>query len=106
MELEIKHVTPYLQHNLKMAFRQSDGSFKYKGILDSISYKDFETYPSKISLENTDSEYIWMFKPYLYPLSYLDKEIEENGEKFVPIDEIIKEFLCDYKLKSMVVHST
>ena len=43
-----------------------------------------------------ETEYTTDFKPILRPLSDLTKEIEVNGEKFLPLDElaIIEEVVC------------
>ena len=76
MELEVKHLAPYLPYGLKVLH---------------CTDKDF---PKKEALL-TISDYNWLikqsyFKPMLRPLSDLTKEIEHNGEKFIPINELEK----------------
>lgn len=72
MKLELKHLAGYLPYGLK-----------YKDIpkgFDGIRELDIQTF--NWCLENG--------KPILHPLSDLTKEIEINGEKFVPVVEIMK----------------
>lgn len=66
MKLELKHLAPYLPYGLK---------YIYKGIEWDLTHLETST---------KDREY----KPILRPLSDLTKEIEVNGEKFVPFDYI------------------
>lgn len=77
MKLELKHLAPYLPYGLIYVY---DGK-KYKCSstigLKFIGYDD-----------NQDSwHYVDDCKPILRPLSDLTKEIEVNGEKFVPIEK-------------------
>ena len=74
MELELKHLAPYLPYNLMIKYRVGKLSgYKYDFLtgqrLDSLSMYKY-------------------FKPILRPLSDLTKEIEVNGEKFVPQDKL------------------
>ena len=73
MKLELKHLAPYLPYNLKCI------DF-YKGYKKNIH---FELTP--IELYQLDYDTV---KPILRPLSDLTKEIEHNGEKFVPLDKL------------------
>lgn len=76
MKLELKHLAPYLPYGLK--------------ILDNIrggNHINDDTY----LLEPKNIHRCLTFaseneKPILRPLSDLTKEIEHNGEKFVPIE--------------------
>lgn len=83
-KLELKHIAPYLNYELKcqtvdegeaviseLNAAYSDNSYSFMNIVESE--KGFEE-----------------IKPILRPLSDLTKEIEVNGEKFVPIVEIGK----------------
>lgn len=86
MKLELKHLAPYLPYKLRCQFIHS-------GRIGTISniYTIGEGYDNediKISIDFTDGDHIWMFKPILRPLSDLTKEIEVNGEKFVPMMEL------------------
>jgi hypothetical protein len=86
MELEIKHIIPYLPYHLRIQI----GNIK-------------EGYDLEMSLEDEmDSNSICLrdviennHKPILYPLEYLTKEIEVNGEKFVPYEKIKKMYPID-----------
>lgn len=66
MKLELKHLAGYLPYGLK--YEWSNSIYYY----EHCSSRDFD-------YENS--------KPILRPLSYLTKEIEVYGEKFVPIKE-------------------
>ena len=74
MKLELKHLAGYLPYGLK-----------YKDIpkgFDGIRELDIKTFDW--CLENG--------KPILRPLSDLTKEIEVNGEKFVPYINLAKKY--------------
>ena len=80
MELEVKHLAPYLPYGLKLQYVVREKVEK-TGIMKSIIHNEDETHPTKVSIEWGDAEHIWMFKPILRPLSDLNKEININGEK-------------------------
>jgi hypothetical protein len=69
MKLELKHLAGYLPYGLKY---KCNGNIYY---YEHCSTRDFD-------YENS--------KPILRPLSDLTKEIEVNGEKFVPIIVLAK----------------
>lgn len=76
MKLELKHLAPYLPYGLKMKLL----NFPFDGhirILELDCGHDFHFY-----LQNN---YV---RPFLRPLSDLTKEIEVNGERFVPIEKL------------------
>lgn len=83
MELEVKHLAPYLPYGLKLQYVVR-GVVQSTGIMRSISHNDFETHPTMVNINYQGEEHIWMFRPILRPLSDLTKEIEE---KFVPIEK-------------------
>jgi len=81
MELEVKHLAPYLPYGLKLQYVVRENVEK-TGVLQSISHRDFETHPTRVSIEGLyNEEHIWIFKPILRPLSDLNKEIVIKGEK-------------------------
>ena len=81
MELEVKHLAPYLPYGLKLQYVVREKVEK-TGVLQSISHRDFETHPTRVSIEGLyNEEHIWIFKPILRPLSDLNKEIVIKGEK-------------------------
>lgn len=75
--LELKHLAPYLPYGLTFYWESLDGSDK--------------KHPWVLKPENIAFAIDMQNKPILRPLSDLTKEIEVNGEKFVPIDIIRKE---------------
>ena len=91
MELEIKHLTPYLPYGLKMQYVVREKVEK-TGIMKTIIHNEDETHPTKISIDWNNEEHIWMFKPILRPLSDLTKEIQVNGEKFYPLEKLTEIF--------------
>ena len=79
MKLELKHIKGYLDAGLK-------------GQANFLGEKNIYT----ISTDNVRSCFSPnnSIKPILYPLSYLTKEIEVNGEKFVPYKWLKKNYLA------------
>jgi len=77
MKLEIKHLAPYLPYGLKIEPYQKVLSCGYltKDELDISTFED----------KNIED-----IKPILRPLSDLTKEIEHNGERFVPNEYFYK----------------
>lgn len=68
--MELKHLAYYLTYNTKIQRNSSD-----KEIIE-LTEKNIS-----FIISNND-------KPLFYPIDYLKKEIEFNGEKFVPIDKL------------------
>jgi hypothetical protein len=89
-KLEIKHLAPYLPYGLKIQGQT------HKSIETLFGLKG-ET----VFVEYSQSLYAWAdifdIKPILRPLSDLTKEIEHNGERFVPSERynIDKDFLYE-----------
>lgn len=85
MELELKHLAAYLPYGLKLLYRD-------ESVRDLLYLQT-----------NHTSDVVHIFKPILRNLSDLTKEIEVNGERFVPIDRIgkmsgvkqLERFECD-----------
>lgn len=73
MKLELKHLTPYLLHNLMLMI---------DGVVCEI--EGFDLYQIDTIIAERVNYNISAVKPILRPLSDLTKEIEVNGEKFVP----------------------
>ncbi len=87
MKLELKHISPYLPYRLEISPSQE---LYNKGVKGSIAcfFPD-----NKESLEcryqyGTKTMSIESSKPILRPLSDLTKEIEHNGERFVPMESL------------------
>lgn len=79
LELTIKHIAPYLPYGLELIYRQIGDSSTIK-----MTVRDIETV---IMMVNRNVENKAMF-PILRPISDLTKEIEVNGEKFVPYKKL------------------
>jgi hypothetical protein len=83
MKLELKHVTPYLPYSLK-------GVVNGWVLLVSGVDKPYTLSDVIIKFLNEKSdEPIQNIKLILHPLSDLTKEIEHNGEKFVPMVKLL-----------------
>ena len=86
MELEAKHLVPYLPYELKFG---SGNQKYYEFVLSGI---DFYT-RTDIQIRTRGNRVYKIsdirYKPLLRPLSDLTKEIEVNGEKFVPAGKMI-----------------
>jgi len=86
MKLELKHLAPYLPYGLRLKFIS-------KFNIDKLSNENIVILKTidegKISINGYKTNNT-AYKPILRPLSDLTKEIEVNGEKFVPIDWIDK----------------
>ena len=106
MELEVKHLAPYLPYGLKLQYVVREKVEK-TGIMKTIIHNEDETHPTKVSIDWNDAEHIWMYKPILRPLSDLNKELFMNGNfGFIPFKrfELVKdeegvwcdEFYADY----------
>jgi len=81
-KLELKHVIGYFPYGLKGISTEENLGFEIvKGY--SIYGKNY-TVCLTTNVDDIDLE---LFKPILRPLSDLTKEIEVNGEKFVPVIE-------------------
>ena len=88
MKLELKHLAGYLPYGLKVRHSSWNEILTMDCCGDnseSLSILDIEQYA----------------KPILHPLSDLTKEIEVNGENFVPIEIIQKDFYWDYVKNNM-----
>ena len=77
-QLEIKHLTPYLLFDLKCKIYDDIAS------LTPILFAELATKPDY--LENR------IVKPILRPLSDLVKEIEVDGERFAPYENLKSEY--------------
>ena len=69
--LTIKHLAPYLPYGLKMKYESKSHESIKDLTCSSIEYM-------------IATEHHGKFKPILRPLTDLTKEIEHNGEKFMP----------------------
>lgn len=81
MELELKHLKGYLDHGL-LAIDTKTKEIRTV-VLDHFTY-DTKTIGIHYLL-NEERHFVREHLPLLYPLSSLTKEIEHDGERFVPL---------------------
>lgn len=79
MKLELKHLSAYLPYNVNL--KSNEG--RISSVMTGIQYPYIEC-----TLEHNIADHISNFSLILRPLSDLAKEIEVNGEKFVPIRKL------------------
>ena len=98
LELKKEEITPYLPYGLKVL-----SSFSESATISSLHLTDLESrkavnlqldgVPITFRGDNLDS-----IKPILRPLSDLTKEIEVNGNKFIPYeDDYLSDAICSYE---------
>ena len=71
MELEVKHLAPYLPYGLKLQYVEREKVIS-TGIMQSISQNNSETHPTRVSINYQGEEHIWMYRPLLKPLSQFE----------------------------------
>ena len=84
MKLELKHLAPYLPYGLKIKVENGidNGVFELQPVM--LTIQDHE------GINKFDKWFVqYESKPLLRPLSDLTKEIEYNGERFIPIEKIL-----------------
>ncbi len=78
MKLELKHLSPYLPYRLKgISYDEIENTLD---TIIGLDEDEITTSIGKVEYHN--------LKPILHPLSDLTKEIEVNGERFVPIEKL------------------
>ena len=79
MKLELKYLSPYLPYDVRIArFTAND---KFKRVEYSLRAGNLQ---EVVRCDN--------LKPILRPLSDLNKEIEVNGQKFIPINWVENQY--------------
>lgn len=105
MELQLKHLAPYLPYGLQLQYIVRDKVVR-TGIMNSLSFNEYETHPERVSIELYDEEHIWMFKPLLKPMDEYFEELRlyfrmlphTNWSYTTPIENVIKTPLsCSYE---------
>lgn len=87
MKLELKHLTNAMVYNQKVFYFDDEREL-------SLICKIIELRKEELTITNGEYQYDVLFddiKIVCLPLSDLTKEIEHNGEKFVPLYRLIKE---------------
>lgn len=95
MELELKHLAAYLPYGLKVEYSLPEWQQKQIDKITMLSISHSRVYIESYNFNG----WIEKYKPILRPLSYLTKEIEVNGEKFIPRMKFYGTPL-DYKITS------
>lgn len=92
MNLELKHLSPYLPYGLKLQFIIREEVVR-TGVMTRLLNYSHETHPERVAIDNYDSEHIWMFKPILRPMSDINSTIEtKDGDKnFASLLDLIKD---------------
>lgn len=85
MNLEIKHIAPYLPYGLKMLFTYGNKVGELTNLYDIKQYDDI-----KLSIDYSQGEHIWMYKPILRPLSDLNTLGEQEFATEYSIDLMLK----------------
>jgi len=80
--LELKHIAPYLPYNVMVQEIRLDQFTK------DVSEKIYILHPDDVTLLRLSFDHIKSKKLVLRPPSDLTKEIEVNGEKFVPAEKL------------------
>lgn len=108
-QLELKHIAPYFPYGLEVQYigdmtddnKRVDGDYIKIGEIAKIGSVDFR-YSNPVywmdferGLFGVNSN---VFKPILRPLSDLTKEIEYNGEKFIPCEQFSYDMECMLRL--------
>ena len=89
MELELKHVAPYVIYKPEFILEDEFGRTSVFTMNGFCSKGSGEYMAKSFIIDEVGNElYLNYVKLLLRPLSYLTKEIEVNGEKFVPMREI------------------
>lgn len=84
-KIELKHLAPYLPYGVQLKGNTHGDIFTLEALKET-------------GLRTTETGYdnwedLYDFKPILRPLSDLTKEIEHNGEKFVPLHQMVKDLV-------------
>ena len=93
MKLEIKHLAPYLPHRINLAYTHTNKVGQISNIYSIGAGYDNEDI--KISIDYSDGEHIWMYKPILRPLSDLTKGDWDKIFTTDDIDDILTIFQSD-----------
>jgi len=97
MKLELKHLAGYLPYELK-AMDKRTKEIRIVTLLHFTYNKETVGHNHLLYKGLLLSEHL----PILRPLSDLTKEIEVNGEKFVPMKKLLKEVGFNYPLECYI----
>ncbi len=86
MKLEVKHLAHYLPYGLKLKVDNQFGTYISELVVHSFG-NDLRNGININEAINHNAQ------PFLMPLQYLTKEIEVNGERFIPLIKIAELFV-------------
>lgn len=100
MKLELKHLIPYLPYKLecKLLNFKCDYVGEPYGYANGYYFINEELYVT-FKDRSTAGKSVSNFQPILRPLSDLTKQIDVDGNRFVPIYRIIKQFSTEYHFR-------
>lgn len=88
MELTIEHLAPYLPHDLEIVVHGDGWDITgFDIMMNTVKCVNPVSKPRNFRIKDA--------KPLLRPLSQLTEEIEHGGERFVPLNELNKNFAWD-----------
>ena len=90
-KLEFKDLVGYLQHNLKVTF-EGDEDHVHDLVGLNLNYQGAELISQYGDYGRSEINKV---KPMLIPLSFLTKEIDHNGKKFIPFIELCETYKKD-----------
>lgn len=82
MKIELKHLAPYLPYELQLYGASDIWVMRSLGVEEICIANGLHT--QTLSFDDCLTDY----SPMLRPMSSLTKEVEVNGKKFIPIEEI------------------
>lgn len=93
-KLTLEHLSPYLPYGLKVFSKVTKSTYELIGLSKhELMIADRDSFNGWYSINN--------FKPIFRPISDLTKEIEHNGERFIPIIELYKKSSEYYNSKDL-----
>lgn len=97
MNIELKHLAPYLPYGLKVKILPISNLYEEQITDIDCMSNEFVTFKKAPDFYWVDEEPDIEFKPILQPLSDLVNLIEFNGRQFVPLIELLQIHLTDSK---------
>lgn len=95
-KLTIEHLAPYFPYKLKAVFFINEHKVLKSVIYGIDSQEDLIYSDSYLNIDESFFPYVLnSVKPIMRPLSDLIKEIEVNGDRFVPIEKLRGMWDCD-----------
>lgn len=94
MELELKHLAAYLPYGLKIQGQTHGEIQEMTGLNSGVVMINHNTKGWAIFFD---------IKPILRPLSDIEKQIDHNGEKFVPMERLTNMAFVNYEMGLLTI---